>query len=99
MADLKYYDVIIKPLVTERSMGEMSNKKYVFYVHPDSTKTQIKEAVEKMFNEVKVVKVNTMNVLGKPKRRGATKGKMANRKKAIVKLTQNSKEIELFAGI
>ena len=99
MADLKYYDVIIKPLVTEKSMSEMSDKKYAFYVHPDATKIQIKQAIEKMFDGVKVERVNTMNVKGKLKRRGRTSGYTAARKKAMVKLTEASKEIVLFQGM
>ncbi|MCL2617769.1 MAG: 50S ribosomal protein L23 [Defluviitaleaceae bacterium] len=99
MADLKYYDVIIRPLVTEKSMSEMSDKKYAFYVHPDATKIQIKQAIEKMFDGVKVERVNTMNVKGKLKRRGRTSGYTAERKKALVKLTEASKEIVLFQGM
>ena len=99
MADLKYYDVIIKPIVTEKSMSEMSEKKYAFYVHPDATKIQVKQAVEKMFEGVKVERVNTMNVKGKLKRRGRTSGYTAARKKALVKLTEASKEIVLFQGM
>ena len=72
MADLKYYDVIQKPVVTEQSMELMGEKKYTFLVHPDATKTQVKEAVEKMFAGTKVESVNTMNLDGKKKRvRGA----------------------------
>ncbi len=96
MADLKYYDVILKPVVTEKSMAMMADKKYVFSVHTDATKTQIKEAVEKMFAGSKVKSVNTMNIEGKTKRRGATSGKTAARKKAIVQLTADSAEIDLF---
>ena len=100
MADLKYYDIILKPVITERSMDEMSDKKYIFYVHPDATKNQIREAVEKMFDGTKVDKVNTMNVKGKKRRQRTQKyGRTANRKKAIVKLTASSKEIEIFQGM
>ncbi|MGF7145428.1 large subunit ribosomal protein L23 [Anaerotaenia torta] len=99
MADLKYYDVILKPIVTEKSMNTMSEKKYAFSVHPDATKNQIKEAVEKMFTGVKVEKVNTMNMDGKNRRRGNTVGKTAKVKKAIVQLTDDSAEIEIFAGL
>jgi len=99
MADLKYYDVIIKPIVTEQSMARMNEKKYAFYVHPDSTKIQIKQAIEKMFEGVKVERVNTMNVKGKLKRRGKTQGYKPDRKKALVKLTEASKEIVLFQGM
>ncbi|BCJ92776.1 50S ribosomal protein L23 [Anaerocolumna cellulosilytica] len=99
MADLKYYDVILKPIVTEKSMNAMSEKKYTFSVHPNATKNQIKEAVEKMFTGTKVVSVNTMNLEGKTKRRGNTSGKTSKQKKAIVQLTQDSAEIEIFAGL
>ena len=99
MADLKYYDVILAPIVTEKSMNSMSEKKYAFSVHPDATKTQIKEAVEKMFAGTKVAKVNTMNLEGKTRRRGMTFGKTAKTKKAIVQLTADSAEIEIFAGL
>ena len=99
MADLKYYDVILAPIVTEKSMNSMSEKKYAFSVHPDATKTQIKEAVEKMFAGAKVAKVNTMNLDGKTRRRGMVFGKTAKTKKAIVQLTEDSAEIEIFAGL
>ena len=99
MADLKYYDVILAPIVTEKSMNSMGEKKYAFSVHPDATKTQIKEAVEKMFAGTKVAKVNTMNQDGKTRRRGMTFGKTAKTKKAIVQLTADSAEIEIFAGL
>ena len=99
MADVKYYDVILKPVVTEKSMNAMAEKKYTFLVHPDATKTQIKEAVEKMFEGTKVASVNTMNLDGKTKRRGLKVGKTAKTKKAVVKLTEDSKDIEIFAGL
>ncbi len=99
MADLKYYDVILKPVVTEKSMTAMAEKKYTFYVNPDSNKSQIKEAVEKMFEGAKVAKVNTMNLDGKKKRRGMVYGKTAKRKKAIVQLTEDSADIQIFEGL
>ena len=99
MADVKYYDVILKPVVTEKSMTGMGEKKYTFLVHPEATKSQIKEAVEKMFEGTKVKSVNTMNMDGKTKRRGMTFGKTAKTKKAIVQLTEESKDIEIFAGL
>ena len=99
MADLKYYDIILKPLVTEKSMMAMEEKKYTFSVHPDATKSQVKEAVEKLFEGTKVAKVNTMNLDGKTRRRGRTSGKTAKTKKAIVQLTEDSKDIEIFAGL
>ena len=99
MADLKYYDIIQKPIITEKSMTAMEEKKYTFAVHTEATKAQIKEAVEKMFPGTKVKSVNTMNSEGKNKRRGMTFGKTAATKKAIVQLTEDSKEIEVFAGL
>ncbi|MBO5158122.1 MAG: 50S ribosomal protein L23 [Lachnospiraceae bacterium] len=99
MADLKYYDVILKPVVTEKSMAAMAEKKYTFLVRPEATKSQVKEAVEKMFEGTKVASVNTMNLDGKKKRRGMTFGKTAKTKKAIVQLTAESADIEIFAGL
>ena len=99
MADIKYYDVILSPVITEKSMNAMADKKYTFYVHTDATKTQVKEAVEKMFEGTKVAKVNTMNLEGKYRRRGMTIGKTAKKKKAIVQLTEDSADIEIFAGL
>ncbi len=99
MADIKYYDVILKPVITESSMEGMDYKKYTFYVHTDATKTMIKDAVEKMFPGTEVAKVNTMNVSGKSKRRGRTEGQTAKRKKAIVWLTEESADIEIFEGL
>ena len=99
MADLKYYDVILKPIITEKSMNSMSEKKYTFSVNPDATKNQIKEAVEKMFAGTKVLSVNTMNLDGKNRRRGNTSGKTSKVKKAIVQLTADSADIEVFSGL
>ena len=99
MAAIKYYDVILKPVVTEKSMNAMSEKKYTFLVHPEANKTMIKEAVEKMFAGTKVQSVNTMNLDGKKKRRGMTVGRTAKTTKAIVQLTADSKEIEIFSGL
>ena len=99
MADIKYYDVILKPVITEKSMAGMGDKKYTFYVHTDANKSQIKEAVEKMFDGAKVKSVNTINLDGKNRRRGVVVGKTAKSKKAIVQLTEDSKEIEIFSGL
>ena len=99
MADLKYYDIIQKPVITEKSMAAMGEKKYTFLVHTEATKNQIKEAVEKMFAGTKVASVNTMNLDGKKKRRGLVIGKTAKTKKAIVQLTADSKDIEIFEGL
>ena len=99
MAAILYYDVILKPVITEKSMAGMSEKKYTFLVHPEANKTMIKEAVEKMFEGTKVARVNTINMDGKKKRRGMVIGKTAKTKKAIVWLTEDSKEIEIFTGL
>ena len=99
MADIRYYDVILKPIVTEKSMNAMGEKKYTFMVHPEANKSQVKEAVEKMFEGTKVKSVNTMNMDGKNKRRGMVVGKTAKSKKAIVALTEDSKDIEIFEGL
>ena len=99
MANVQYYDVILKPIVTEKSMAAMGEKKYTFLVHTEANKSMIKEAVEKMFEGTKVKNVNTMNLDGKTKRRGMVTGKNAKTKKAIVQLTEDSKDIEIFAGL
>ena len=99
MANVQYYDVILKPVITEKSMAAMGEKKYTFLVHTEANKSMIKEAVEKMFPGTKVKSVNTMNLDGKTKRRGMTFGKTAKTKKAIVQLTEDSKEIEIFTGL
>ena len=99
MADIKYYDVILRPVITEKSMNQMAEKKYTFYVHPDATKTMVKDAVERMFAGTKVAYVNTMNCDGKKRRRGYIVGRTARTKKAIVKLTEESADIEIFEGL
>ena len=83
----------------EKSMADMATKKYTFLVHPEANKSMIKEAVEKMFEGTKVAKVNTMNSVGKKKRRGRVEGMTAKTKKAIVQLTEDSKDIEIFEGL
>ena len=99
MANVQYYDVILKPVITEKSMDAMAEKKYTFLVHPEATKNMIAEAVEKMFPGTKVAKVNTMNLDGKTKRRGRSGGKTAKTKKAIVQLTAESEDIQIFEGL
>ena len=99
MANIQYYDVIQKPIITEKSMDAMAEKKYTFQVHPEANKTMIKEAVEKMFPGTKVESVNTMNADGKNRRRGMVVGKTAKKKKAIVQLTEDSADIEIFEGL
>ncbi|GAB5055321.1 MULTISPECIES: 50S ribosomal protein L23 [Pediococcus] len=88
-------DVILRPVVTEASMAEMDNKRYTFDVDTRATKTEVKKAVEDVF-DVKVVKVNIMNVKGKLKRQGRYSGYTKKRRKAIVTLSSDSKEIKLF---
>ena len=92
------HDIIIRPIITEDSMNEMANKKYTFAVNRRANKVEVKRAVEEIFG-VEVEKVNTMNMMGKMKRMGRNQGKRADWKKAIVKLTPESKEIEFFEGM
>jgi large subunit ribosomal protein L23 len=99
MAALMYYDVILEPVVSEESMNAMADNKYTFLVAPEANKTQIKEAVEKLFPGTKVATVNTMNKPGKQKRRGMTFGLTAKTKKAIVTLAEGSKPIEIYQGL
>ena len=103
MADIKYYDVILKPVITEKSMAGIGEKKDTYVEHTEADKTGNKEAVEKMFEGTKVKKVNTINMDGKAKsrrsRQGMDSGKTAKTKKAIVQLTEDSKDIEIFAGL
>ena len=92
------YDVILKPVITETSMDDAQNKKYTFKVAVDANKTQVKLAVEEIFG-VEVEKVNIMNVNGKMKRMGRYIGRTAASKKAIVTLTEKSKQIEFFQSL
>ena len=92
------YDVILKPVITETSMDDAQNKKYTFKVAVDANKTQVKLAVEEIFG-VELEKVNIMNVNGKMKRMGRFIGRTAASNKAIVTLTEKSKEIEFFQGL
>ncbi len=92
------HDIIIKPIVTERSMDDMSFGKYTFQVAKRTTKSEVKKAVETIFG-VKVEKVSTMNIIGKVKRQGLHSGKRPDWKKAIVKLAADSKPIEFFEGM
>ena len=99
MATLEYYDIILKPIQTEKALQDIADKKYAFYVHPEANKFQIKTAVERMFEGAKVARVNTVNCRPKKKRRGMVYGLTAKRKKAIVTLTEDSKDIEVFSGL
>jgi large subunit ribosomal protein L23 len=92
------YDVILKPVITEASMDMLADKKYTFKVATDANKVEIKKAVEEIFG-VKVDKVTTMNFDGKLKRMGRFEGRRAAYKKAVVKLTADSKTIEFFDGM
>ena len=91
-------DIIIAPIITEKSMSAIADKKYTFKVAPDANKVEIADAIEKLF-KVEVLKVNTMNVNGRNKRVGRYSGKTADWKKAIVTLTEKSKTIEFFDGL
>ena len=92
------YDVILKPVISERSMDMAPLKKYTFKVAVDANKTEIKQAVEEIF-DVDVEKVNVMNMDGKLKRLGRTQGRRSAFKKAIVTLKPDSKEIEFFENL
>ena len=91
-------DIIIRPVLTEKSYQGIADKKYVFVVDKRANKTQIKFAVEEIFG-VKVDKVNTVNCRGKKKRMGRYEGYTSAYKKAIVLLTSDSKEIEFFKSL
>lgn len=92
------YDILRRPVITEKSMSEMADKKYTFIVDINANKTEIRNAVEEIF-KVKVDKVNTIRVLGKMKRMGKNEGRRPSYKKAVVKLTKDSKGIEFFEGL
>ncbi len=92
------HDTIVKPIISEHSMEQLENRRYTFVVAINANKIEIKKAVEQIFG-VKVEKVNTLRVLGKIKRMGAHSGKRPDWKKAIVKLTEDSKAIEFFEGM
>lgn len=95
---MNHYDVIIKPILSEKSYDGIGDKKYAFRVHKTATKGQIKAAVEKVFG-VQVAKVNTLRVSGKLKRMGKHEGRTASYKKAYVTLTADSKSIEFFDSL
>lgn len=95
---MKHFDIIIKPLLSEKTYADIANKKYAFIVRTDANKTEIKKAVEQLFN-VKVKSVNTSNVNGKLKRQGKTQGYTSDYKKAFVTLTKDSKSIEFFDSL
>ena len=93
------YDVILRPIITENSMDMAADKKYAFKVAKDANKTEVRKAIEEIF-DVRVIKVTTENIQGKKKRNGAyPMGRTASWKKAVVKLSADSKNIELFEGM
>ena len=92
------YDIIIRPVLSEKSYDGMADKKYAFEVAIGANKTEIKKAIETIFG-VKVETVNTLRTEGKMKRQGRTQGRRPERKKAYVKLTEGSKTIEFFEGM
>ena len=92
------YDIILTPVISEQSMDVAADKKYTFKVATDANKTQVKLAVEEIFG-VEGEKVNIMNYDGKVKRMGRNVGRTAAYKKAVVTLTEKSKEIEFFQGL
>lgn len=93
------YDIILKPVLTEKSYDAMADKKYTFKVAVSANKTEIKQAVEQIFEGVKVQSVNTMRTMGKIKRQGRTQGRTPEVKKAIVTLKPDSKAIPFFEGM
>ncbi|APF25499.1 50S ribosomal protein L23 [Clostridium botulinum] len=95
---LTNYDIIRRPLITEKTMASMADKKYTFVVDIHANKSQIKSAIETIF-DVKVEDVKTARIMGKTKRVGVHIGKRPDYKKAIVKLTEDSKTIEFFEGL
>ena len=92
------HDIILRPVLTEKSYDGMADKKYAFEVAIDANKTEIKKAIETIF-EVKVAEVNTVRTIGKMKRQGRTQGRRPEVKQAYVTLTEASKTIEFFEGM
>lgn len=92
------YDILLRPIITERSMEAVDQKKYVFEVARDANKIEVKNAVEEIFG-VKVLSVNTMNMQGKEKRQGVHTGRRSAWKKAVIRLRPESKTIEFFEGM
>ena len=92
------YDIVIRPIITEQSMEDLDIKKYAFEVAKDANKVEIKKAIEEIFG-VKVASVNTIKLPGKWKRMGVHTGKTPAKKKAVVTLTADSKQLEIFEGM
>lgn len=95
---MKHFDIIIKPILSEKSYADIANKKYTFEVVKSANKTEIKKAIEELFG-VKVKSVNTANIDGKLKRQGKSQGYTSNYKKAYVQLAEDSKTIEFFDSL
>lgn len=93
------HDIILRPVLTEKGYQGIGDKQYVFEVAVDANKVEIKKALEKVFDNIKVERVNTLRSLGKIKRQGRTSGRTPEVKKAYVKLTEDSKPIEFFEGM
>ena len=93
------HDIILRPVLTEKGYDGIADKRYVFEVAIGANKVEIKNALEKVFKDIKVERVNTLRVLGKIKRQGRTSGRTPEVKKAYVKLTEDSKPIEFFEGM
>ena len=92
------HDIIIRPILSEKSYADIANKKYTFEVAPEANKSMVKDAVQSIF-KVKVESVNISNVYGKIKRQGKHEGLTGSYKKAIVQLTADSKSIEFFDSL
>ncbi len=93
------HDIILRPVLTEKGYDGIADKQYVFEVAVDANKVEIKKALEKVFKDIKVERVNTLRQMGKIKRQGRTSGRTPEIKKAYVKLTEDSKPIEFFEGM
>ena len=93
------YDIIIRPVLSEKSYAMINDKRYVFVVHPDAKKIQIRQAIEAIYPGVQVDRVNTVSRLGKIKRYGRYSGRTPSMKKAYVSLTEDSKAIDDFEGM
>ena len=93
------HDIILRPVLTEKGYDGIGDKRYVFEVAVKANKVEIKQALEAVFKDIKVQRVNTLRTLGKIKRQGRTQGRTAEVKKAYVTLTKDSKPIEFFEGM
>ena len=93
------HDIIRRPVLTEKGYDGIADKRYVFEVEKSANKVEIKRALEAVFKDIKVEKVNTLRTMGKMKRQGRTQGRTPETKKAYVKLAENSKPIEFFEGM